>query len=399
MAQRGAGDLNSAGLNLSVSIPRPRRPWLGLLILALAGAGRLSAQELPARCPLDGSSLTLPGGGAWNAAGGEDSDGCIWAVDAGGRWRVPALEEVVGCARCGAAWRVGDLGWRLTDAEAQAVRQALSAASGLSTLPAAARHQRAAACYGALAPSRALSPGLPGELLLRAAWAARSAAWLQEEPDPTYRPRDPAEALNALAQLEGRLAQGGRPSRIEAMLGLLDSARAELESCAPAGESSAGAELARERAMHDLQRMEQELCALRAELPPEAAERSALRVQGDLQLTLARACARQGEPLRRERWLRLAALRLGERGAARVEALRVACAEEARLLGLAGEALRGAAEREGQDPREQARLLYLAGDCARRRGEAQPASALLGRARELDPAGRPAQWAAVLLGQ
>lgn len=383
----------------ALTLPRCYPPSTPLLLaLAAILCATAPAQELPARCPLDGASVNLPGGGVWNTAGGEDSDGCLWAVEARQRWRIPILDEVVECGRCGGAWRVSDLGLTLTAPEREAIQAGLSAVGPLSSLPLAARHQRAAVCYRALAGRL---PGLDGEMLLRAAWAARSGAVLQEDPEPAYRPRDPREALAQMAQLETRLAQGGRPSRIETMLGLVEQARSELETCGPGAPPD---EIARERAQQALQRMEQELCALRAELPPEAAERSAQRVQGDLQLTLARACLRLGDPRRRERWLDLAALRLGARGATRVEALRRLCAEEARLLTLAAPLLRAAATgAEGhpapQDPREQARLLYLAGDCARRCGEDEQARQDLERVRVLDPAGRPARWAAVLLGQ
>ena len=378
--------LDSAGLN-----GRVHRAAGGVLAALIATAGA-AAQELPARCPIDGAALRLAAGGTWNAAGGEDSDGCTWAVDAAGRWRVVGLDEVVSCARCKSAWRGQDLGLRLGPAEERAITAALASVAS-SSIPLAERHERAAACYRALPPALRPAPWLEAEMLLRAAWAARSEAVLADpaggDPDPLYRPRDPGEALDALRALEARLGQGGRPSHIEVMLVLLEQVREELGHCAPASTLAA---LARERAAHGLSRLEQELFALRADLPPEVARRA----QGEQLLALARAATRLGDPAARERWLRLGETRLGERLTARVQAVRQACAEEARLLGLAGQALLQAAEGE-TDPRQRARLLYLGGDCARRRGDPRAARAALSQVQPLYPEGRPAQWAAVLL--
>lgn len=367
----------------------PRR-WGGALLIAAAIAAR--AQEVPAHCPVDGASLSVPPGGAWNAAGGVDSDGCTYAVDAGGRWRIPTLEEVVACARCGGAWRVQDLGLRLTQAEGDAVRGALAAAqSGFSWHPVAARHERAAASYAALGSDRRPAPHLAAEMLLRAAWAVRGEAVLGDAPDGSYRPRDPAEARAGLSELRARQGQGGRRSRIEAMQLALERTREELQACAPAGPTAA---LARQRARQALEQLEQELCALRSDLAPEAPE-----PERDLLVALARAASRLGDPVERDRWLSVARSRLGERVAQRLAALERAWTEESRLLALAGgELLRGA--EATSDPREQARLLYLAGDCARRRGEPEKAwREPFERARKLDPDGRTGRWAGLLLGR
>lgn len=341
------------------------RRRLSLVLAALVALGASArAEDRPTACPIDGAALARPAARPWNAGAGVDSDGCTWALDADGRRRVAELDPVVVCPSCGVAVRVRHLERPLSPAAPGRARQALAA------LPPDTRGrplERAAAVYGALGPDHpdAVDPDADrGQLLLAAAWAARAEAALAGD-DGGYRPATVAAARAHLEALESR-ARGGDAApevrALEASERALDAARREVErrvALTPA-ERLAAAGLRR-----TLAAVERSLLELRAAVrPPEALP------DVGLELVLARAWVRYGRPASVEHWLSAARGRFGEQVSAEVERVRRACAEEARLLAAAREALLAAAGRAPRSrPGERARLAFLAADAARRCGE------------------------------
>lgn len=343
------------------------RRRLSLALVAALGAvalGEVHAQEGPTACPIDGAALARPAARPWNAGAGVDSDGCTWALDADGRRRVAELDPVVVCPSCGVAVRARHLESPLSPVAAGRARQALAA------LPPETRGrplERAAAAYGALGPDHpdAIDPEADrGQLLLAAAWASRAEAALAGD-DGGYRPATVAAARAHLAALESR-ARGGDAApevrALEASERAIDAARREVEGrvALTPSERLAAAGLRR-----TLAAVERSLLELRAAVrPPEALP------DVGLELVLARAWVRYGRPASREHWLSAARGRFGEQVSAEVERVRRACAEEARLLGLARGAFLTAAGRTPRArPGERARLAFLAADAARRCGD------------------------------
>lgn len=368
-------------------------------IVLLAGSAAARAAD-PVSCPVDGSPLTLPPARAWNAGAGSDSDGCLWAIDAEGRRWVVGVDDHVACEACHAVFTADQVARRLTSAQVDAIRAAVAADPSGPDLPSNARRlERAADSRRA---ALAASPGADaaaieaeaGALLLRAAWAARADAVLGGA-DDGYRPRTTAEARARLAALEERVRRGtdqdpGRAhlAAAEADLEGLRAALDHLEGRLPLGAD----QLPAARARHLLADLERRLLETRAHL---AAGTSS---EPGLELVLARAWTRFGDPARRERWLDDARTRHGPAIATEVERVRRACAEEARLLARARACFEAAATSPGAAPDERARLLFLAGDTARRTGDLAAARALLERAIAADPHGRLAGAAQALLG-
>jgi hypothetical protein len=354
----------------------------------------------PVPCPIDGAPLALPAARAWNAGAGSDSDGCVWAIDAEGRRRVVGVDDHVTCGGCGAVFTTDPTEARLTPAQVAAVRAAVAAdPQGARVATNARRLERAAdtrrAALAALPGATAAVDAEAGGLLLRAAWAARAEAVLGGA-DDGYHPRTIAEARERLAALEERVRRGTDqdPGRAH-----LAAAEADIEGLRAAldlleGRLPLGADqLPAARARHLLADLERRLLETRAHL---AAGTSS---EPGLELVLARAWTRFGDPARRDRWLDDARARHGPSIAAEVERVRRACAEEARLLGRARACFEAAAAAASAGaPDERARLWFLAGDAARRTGDAVGARALLERAVAADPQGRLAGAAQALLG-
>jgi len=361
-----------------------------LAVLLAAGAARAQGPATSS-CPVDATRLELPPARPWNTGGGEDPDGCRYAVAADGGRRVVGLDAVVACPRCGVALPVADLGVELTAAE-RARLEAIPAAVPQSPWPAVRRHEVAAAVYEALGPERlGADPAARAELLLRAAWAARGAAVLAG-PDHGYRPRTPAEARRRLAELERRLGRsGGRRPLLEQVLDEVEAIRRVIDAVPSSAPTT---DLALERLRARMAALEQDLLVLRseaAEPAPGAADDPA-----ELHLAVARAAMRFGDPARRERWLEEARARFGEPLEPQLDPIRRAAREEARLLGRAEEALLAAAERVG-DPSERSRLLFLAGEAARRVGRDEDARSRYEAARSAAPDGLPAERAGFFL--
>ena len=201
--------------------PIPHRVRLLSAVWAVCVALSL-AQGQTSPCPVDGVRLPLPTAHAWNDAGGIDSDGCRWSLDAEGRWRVAGSSAVVACPQCRAAFRFDHLPLPLTQAEADRVRAALAQAPHTPDDP-VGRFRLAAVTYEALGADRVRALGLGfdaflGELLLHAAWAARAAAVLPQF-DVSYRPRDLVRARQALTALEeGTLRQRRRGPSVDELL-------------------------------------------------------------------------------------------------------------------------------------------------------------------------------------
>ncbi len=376
-----------------------RSPSWACLYVALlgsfAGANRAHADEL--RCPLDGGVLGPPAS-SWNLAGGVDADGCGWSLDAEGRRRATSPQAVVGCGGCGAAFRRDLVPAALSPAEVAAVRSAAA-----SVGPRASAEQRR--CEVAAAVARALDPpqaaALAGELLLRAAHAARAHA-LADGPDEGYAPRDLAEAREQLAALAARATRRARDAEpvrtIDAALAELEAARVARSSAAadpgePAG--SVGARLRASRAAAELAALERRLLEERA-VALEAARAREPATREELRLALLRARLRWGDPTGRAE--EVAALRAQAPALnALLDRFVAGCTEEARLLAAAGAALRAAAE-ESADPAERARLALLAAECARRRGARDEARALLALAAAAAPGSADVEQARALLG-
>lgn len=365
---------------------------MALLLLALGPAGAAG----PA-CPVDGTDLAAPPSPPWNAGAGVDSDGCTYAVDAAGQRRVVDGEALVGCPTCGGALRARHLGRRLPDGAARSARAALAPLGPLAAeAPRGQLLERAAALYGALGADHpdGADPDLDAAgLLLRAAWAARGAAVLAGD-DQGYRPRTPTAARDALAALEVRARRGSGAApevlALEAAERGLEAARVELARLDP---SAASDRLALARARRALAEAEEGLLALRASVrPPEAIP------DVGLELALARASIRWGDPAKRDEWLAAARARFGAQAAAEVERVRQACAEEARLLGAARAAFLRAAPRAPTRP-ERARRLLLAADGLRRREGLEAARAELREVAGLDPDGPAGATARALLGE
>ncbi|MCO5166882.1 MAG: hypothetical protein M9894_11010 [Planctomycetes bacterium] len=355
----------------------------GRLTCAAVTALTLAASARAAECPVDGARLTAPAPRAWNAGAGVDSDGCTWSITAQGR-RV-ADSDALACPRCGAAFAAdGPLPGRLPPDAAASLLAALAGAAPPES--AARRLERAAEVRAALGAGAAEV----GALLLRAAWAARAQA-AGPGPDGGYRPRTVPQAREQLRVLEERARRGGdqdpAASHLEAAAGDLDLLRRALDGLLPAVGGPDLIAVVRARQLVGLvERRVLEAQAHLAVTPSEAG----------LELVLARAWARFGDPERRERWLEAARARHGEAVAAEAARLRAACAEEARLLAAARARFEQAAAR-ADAPSERARLLVLAGDAARRVGDAEAARRLLGQAIEADPDGRLADVARALL--
>ncbi len=367
---------------------------VGAALACLVWAEPAQAQA----CPLDGSPLTAPARPPWNAGAGVDSDGCVWSLDPTGARRVVGL-DVVECGSCRGVFDPAELG---AGAEPVDVERARAVLRALSDGKGGARRgedgalellERAAALARALAPR---DPAREGMLLLRAAWAARARAVLGGD-DGGYRPRSIGEARALLAKAEGRAARGGDDDPalelIASMERGVEAARRDLEAVevlgAP-GPDGVGLRWDLAQARARLVGVERDLAALRRRISPP----TALPAVG-LELVLARAWARFGDPAARDRWLLAAGVRHGARVAAEVERIRDACAVERDLLARARPLLEAAGQAaRGED---RARLLLLAGDAARRTGDATAARPLLEAAAAADPTSPWAGRARLLL--
>ena len=378
-------------------IPIPLRVRLLSAVWAVCAALSL-AQGQTSPCPVDGVRLALPTAHVWNDAGGLDSDGCRWSLDAEGGWRIAGLNAVVACPQCHAAFRFDHLPLPLTQAESDRVRAALARTPHRVDDP-AGRFQLAVITYEALGSDRVRALGLGldaflGELLLHAAWAERGGAVLPQF-DAAYRPRDLPRARRTLIALEeGTLRQRRRGPGVGELL--LEAERLRLLARQVDQLPDPVASVLSDRLVEHLIRLEQSLYALRDALP---AERAAAGSDADAHLGLVRAWLRYGDPERRAAWERSARTRFGEVVEGPLRAIAAAAEREAALLDAAGARFATAAEAPDLTPPRRARLHFLAGDCARRRGDAERAALHLQRARELAPGSRSSQDAAFLLGQ
>ncbi|MGE0711179.1 MAG: hypothetical protein AB7N76_29525 [Planctomycetota bacterium] len=370
----------------------PLLPCLIWALLLLAGVVRAAPAEVP--CPL--CRGPVPSESApYNAAGGADSDGCTYAIDRAGKRRVLGLDHVVSCGRCGLAF-LRDRPPPASDelrAPFAAERARLGLAAGRAP-DARERHELAAWLYARTPPAAlGLAPGeheaLVGELLLRAAWAARAEVALRGA-DGGYRPAEVEQARAQLTALEARVAfdpaEEPEGLRLDAALSALEAPREQLEARLDRASSP------RERArlagdLAALARVERDLLARKQDHLRAAAQREPLEPAALRQALLA-AWVRFGLPAR---WrAALAALPEPERRAASA-----ALAAEQRLLAAAAARFRAAAQ-AATDARRKARLLFLVGDAARRRGLPDEARQAFAQVTLLAPGDLTARRAAAL---
>jgi hypothetical protein len=346
-------------------------PLVLLGLVALAGATEVSCPQ----CQVPVPAPVRP----WNVAGGVDSDGCTYAVDSEGTWRVVGLDQVVDCARCGLAFDRGRVPAVPPGFQAQLDAERKRRGLPGGRLPARARHELAAWVHKSLGVP-GLSPtaqrALVGELLLRAAWAARGEA-LGDADAGGYRPRDLREARKQLDGLEVRARfdphQEPEVQRLDGLLVGLEGSRLRLEARLSTEPPAGRFRLLREHmALGELERqlLARKAVALRAASARERLTPAALR------RALWAAWLRGGHPTR---WR--AALARAQGADARSFAQ--AAANEQRLLKAAAVELRAAAATAGTQLK--ARLLFLVGECARRRGEADAARQAFADAMRLAP--------------
>lgn len=380
---------------------------LGLGVLAHAGDEVL--EEVT--CPLDGQKIQTRLTAATNGAGGRDSDGCRWAVDASGRLEVLELRELVTCPRCGAAL------YRAHLAAARALHRSASEAAIASALASAGALEPAhleTAVAHAVATYRALGlvpfgisadpDAFEGRLWLRAAWAVRERL-IRGDDGPVlpliFAPRSDRDAPARLELLEKQAAHAGSTTvgaPIEDALGTLDQARSVLDPLDADDQPSR--RFAFERVRGSLDAVEQTLLELRSKLHVDREVDLAGRQARDFALAVARAFHRAGNGPRREHWLAEATRGDAPPSVAQAaERIRALVQKEDRFLELAAGALVRAAKREKGEQRSL--LFALAADATVRR-VTEPQSELLklarGQARLADEgAGPGARHAAFLL--
>jgi hypothetical protein len=358
-------------------------------LVALATPGAVRGQDGAGLCPLDREGrpvrLEPPAPAPWTAAGGVDSDGCRYGLSPDGGLFVAGLAALVDCPRCGLSYLPQHLD------QAPSAEQAGRLAK-LAQSPAATAWERAAQVSEVLLVDGDEHLDLHlADLYLQGAWAARGRAALSGT-DVGYRPHGVVAARAQLDALERRVRADPRQApevkRLDALLADLEDTRAGVAPLPRDLPPLARRTILRSHA--HLAELERQLLARKRDLLAQARDRGQGVSLAEGRELLARAWIRYGEPERHRALL----ARVEADRPERVAEIRAAVEEEARLLGLAAEAMDRAMGRASEEVR--VRLRFLRADCARRLGDPQ-ATALLREALAGAPEGHPARKAASAL--